>query len=279
MLAAWLFRFFAWLCITLPEQNIKLIIDLLSSLYYRLDFRKRHHVKKNLSVILNDSEKISQLTPKVYQHFGYFLYEFFSKKTFEMKSKSFLSPHTVLGNPGEHSSLILTGHYGNWELGLRHLLNLGYKVSTITMHHSHSKVDHFFDEMRQHPNLTCHDLEKGLQPIMRSIQNKHIVALACERDYTQRGFQFEFMNSEIKFPKGPAYLIKKFKRPTFIFSQERTNLLSFNYDLIPLSFNSEAESLEMLSYRVAKEVFRVILNKPEQWLTFDPYFIDSMKKK
>lgn len=267
----------AWICQVISPNRVLSKLDFLAKLYWRIDFSKRENVTKNLTCLTGNQGEALRLTPLVYREFSYFIYEFFSKRPASIENREEIVPYAQkrLGSPGSKSSLILMGHYGNWEIGLKHLLELNYPVCTISMHHSHPKVDTFFQELRQHPNLRCHHLDEGIKPILKAIDQNYIIALACERDYTKNGYTLSLFDANFSFPRGPAFLMKKFKLPAFVFSQERLGLLRFKYDLNPIKAPKKEENIEALSLRIAKAVFEVILKKPEQWLTFDPYFFKS----
>lgn len=280
MIAAYLFRFLAWVCRSISPDQATAKLDFLAHLYWRIDASKRDHVTQNLKALTGNPEEAKRLTPLVYKEFAYFIYEFFSNHKAAIENREEIVPYArqMLGAPGEQSSLILMGHYGNWEIGLKHLLELGYPVCTVSMHHSHPKVDAFFEELRSHPNLQCHDLNEGIGPILKAIEQNNIIALACERDYAKNGYQLELFDATFAFPRGPAFLMKKFKLPAFVFEQQRLSLLKFNYHLISIEPPQTNEKLEALSLRIAKAVFQVILKRPEQWLTFDPYFLNHKTK-
>jgi len=209
----------------------------------------------------------------VYREFAYFLYEFFSKNPSKVENETDLKSQLELklGIPGEKSSMILMGHYGNWEIALQKLLEQGYHVTTLSMSHSNPQIDHFFNRLRRHPCLHCHSLETGLKPLLSAIEKKHIIALACERDYRKTGLTLSLFNSHFNFPLGPALIIKRTGLTTYIASQYRLGLLNFNFQLNPLDFSAES-SIASISLHIAQQLFEIIKVHPEQWLTFEPYF-------
>ena len=92
-----------------------------------------------------------------------------------------------LGKVGSSSSILLMGHYGNWEVALQQLLATQYPVTTLSMKHSSPEVDEFFNRQRHHPGLECADIGQGLKPLFHALTQNRQVALACERDYKNQG--------------------------------------------------------------------------------------------
>lgn len=214
-----------------------------------------------------------KLAFETYQEFSLFLYEFFSKKSAITINQAELEQDLKdsLGYPGKEPAIILMGHYGNWEVALRQLLSHGYTVNTLSMKHSNSKVDTFFNKLRQHENLKCFDIQAGLRPLLKAVQNNEIIALACERDYLHSGIQLELFDHQFNFPTGPAMILKKMKLPAYTFYQERSHLLNFKSRLYPFNYDPQ-ESIHNLSFNIAENLFRLIQKNPTQWLTFEPYF-------
>ena len=268
------------LCNCIPPGAAKIILNGLSWLYWKLDFKKGGHVLANLKVLNRYSTKNLIATQReVYRHFAYFFYEFFSSRpSFALQGnelKGQISAH--LGVPGESAGLLLVSHTGNWEASLQQLLHLGYSVTTVVMPHSHADVNDFFKQLRHHPHLETFSLADGLSACSQAIKNKRIIALACERDYSGSGLSIPLFGHSISFPKGPAWLMLRYNVPTFLVKSHRLDLLHFSIELEPIPLPSELsgspiEKLSYVSERIVSVLFKHILIHTEQWITFDPLF-------
>jgi lauroyl/myristoyl acyltransferase len=182
-----------------------------------------------------------------------------------------------LGAPHEQGTLMLIPHCGNWELTLRQLLAMDYPVTTIIMPHSHEDVNEFFHELRYYPNLETASLDNGMRACLRALNQKRIVALACERDYTGQGLELEMFDQLISFPKGPAWLMLSKQPPTFFVNCQRLKLNHFKVELIPMTLpenlpEDKEEAVLVTSEKIAQRVFNNIDENPDQWITFDPVF-------
>lgn len=273
------------ICRSIPPALAEPILNALSDLYRCLDGRKKNFVLDNLKVIAPDKDP-QQLCKSIYRHFGYFMYEFFQGMKGEYHQEVQLNQTLVdlFGEPDERSNLLLISHAGNWELTLRHLLSRGYNVTTVVMPHSHADVDDFFRELREHPNLETAPLEKGMRACIKAINNKRIVALACERDYTGSGIDMPILDGshQISFPKGPAWLMLNKKVSTFFVNCTRQSLGKLSVQLEPILIPDELPSdkeaaIHTTSQHIARHIYGFISSNPEQWITFDPMFTPVKK--
>jgi lauroyl/myristoyl acyltransferase len=262
----------------LKPETAQPILDAISWLYYKCDVKNGKNVTANLEV-LRPGEDNRALAAQIYKNFSYLIYEFFSGSKGTYANEETLSKFIQqnFGEPNEHAVLLLVPHCGNWELTLKQLLSMGYGVTTIAMSHSHPDVNDFFDELRYHPRLEIAELKQGMKACLSALDQKRVVALACERDYTGRGLSLEMFNHGISFPKGPASLMLRKKPKTFFVSCRRLKIDHFEVELSPIQCpdpipEDRDESLLETSKIIAKKVFDNIKEHPDQWVTFDPAF-------
>lgn len=273
--AAKAYDLLAAFCCKMPLPILNSIIENLSWVYQKLNKKNDLHVVSNLNQLSKHLNRdLSSKHLDVYKHFGWFLIEFFRAHKYPPQPL----PDTIIkdtlnkmGRPGEQANLILVGHYGNWEIALKHVLNMGYKVTTIAMKHSDCEVDAFFSKMRHHPNLTVRYLEDGFKYCIKAMRNKEVVALACERDYTENGHPVSIAGAQVPFPKGPATLIKKYKPNVFFGECIRRSLNQFDMQLVPFR-HPDQEEVDEITQAIANQLFDLIYKHPEQWITFDDFF-------
>ncbi len=270
------YEILAWCSVKAPDRLLNKIIPSIASLYNKFDAAHSVFVRNNLKVISEYTGKdFAHLEKKIYEHFAMFMIEFFrvgsqSKVVPPVETKDRI--HKALGEPGEKANLILVGHYGNWEVALQHLLGIGYSVTTVAMNHSDKKVDAFFSKMRYHKNITVSYLDQGLRPCIKALKNKHILALACERDYTGTGVPVNIAGREISFPIGPAWLISKYHPDTFLGVYKRLALGEFETSLQKLEFDEKESDLNLITQSISDKLFEHIYENPAQWITFDDFF-------
>lgn len=261
------------LCRSLNPSKVQSKIDLLSRLYYHLDWKNRAHVHANLRALIGDKAKAS-LVQEVYRNFGYFLFEFFSQRPQIFLQQKQLKRECLkhLGEPGAKANLLLTSHSANWESNLRFLLDCGYRITTVAQAHSRPDIDDFFAELREHPNLKCAGLRTGLSACRHALQNNEIVALACERDLLENGAPLHWNKHTLSLPLGPSWLIKRFSPDTFIIHSKRIRLGEFSIEFRAINTWSCKDDLMAITETWGKLLLESIAANPEQWLNFEPLF-------
>jgi lauroyl/myristoyl acyltransferase len=275
-IAALGYRGLAWCCARLPVGILQIVAKPVSKIYHHFDKGHVVNVRKNLAIISEHTKRdCSHLEKKVYEHFAYFMIEFFragsiGKVEVPERVKELTNQH--LGLPGEKANLILVGHYGNWEISLKHLLELGYSVTIIAMNHSNKDVDAFFTKMRAHKNVKISYLDQGLRPCIKAIKNKEVLALACERDYTGNGIEVDIAGHKVKFPNGPSWLIDKYKLDAYLGLTKRISLGVFESNLVKIKSFDADTSHEEITQEISDQLFKHIFENPEQWITFDDFF-------
>lgn len=270
------------LCQNVPRPLATKVLPALAHIYKRADEKHRLHVERNLAVLGDYLKRdTSQLVDEVFFHFACFIYEFFSFNNDRLTQ--FASDQSMekklrdtFGSPGEKAGLILVNHHGNWEIALKKVLALGYPMMTVALHHGNAGVDDFFNQMRSHPGLRVSYLEEGTGPCLQAIEEKRLLALACERDYTGRGVDVELAGKSVTFPVGPAYLHHKTGVKLARARMTRLEIDAFDILLEPIEIPDSVykctSPIESLTRHIAQSVFSLIYECPEQWITFDDFF-------
>lgn len=273
------YRSLEFICKRTPLFIADFIIKILSWVYYKCDRKNRKNVEKNMRLIGEHlGIDISSKVPEVYYQFACFIFEFFSKMKCEVKNEvSFDSKvHELLGPKGNKPYLIIVSHQGNWEFSCRKIMDLGYPVTSIALESSNKEVTNFFYHLRQHPMLELFYLKDGIQPCLDAIARNRIIALACDRDYTNRGVEVIVASQKVSFPVGPAYIARKTRIPIFLSTSKRISLGCFEMNLKPVCIEvgmlDKDKAIENISQAIATILFEQVLKCPEQWVTFDDYF-------
>ena len=270
-------------CAYTPKPVLDLVLPTISKVYHRLDKVHAQYVRNNLKILSEHTgEDYSHLEKIIFKNFASYLVEFFRagiRKDILVNDQSKEMFHKYFGLPGEKANLILVGHYGNCEMALRHLLDSGYRVTTVAMNHQDKKVDAFFTRMRQHANISVSYLDQGLKPCIRALKKKEILALACERDYSGNGLKINIAGKQVSFPHGPATLISKFKPETFLGVYKRVSFGNFQCDLQKFDFSDYLGDNQKITQVISDKLFEYIYEDPSQWITFDDFFGMSFNHK
>lgn len=259
------------------------MIPTIAKIYARLA-SSRSCVVKNLQALEPGARVSPASVDRIYDHFAFSLYEFFSGRRFDVRCGSpefdsmpeYLRSRLGPTGAGQESRLLLGAHLGNWEIGMRTIVENGYRMSAIALGHSHPGIDQLFGELRRHPNLEMIDLGCGLRPFLRAIQQGRMLALVCDRDYTGNGVPVRMGEHQVFFPSGPARLYLQTKTPAVLCHALRESPDHFRFEVDPLDLDAfELKNVPghvAVSQLIADRLLDIIHRHREQWGTFYDYF-------
>lgn len=284
-LASFLYRTARFICVVTPRPLAKVIIPPCSKVWAIAARHRLENVRENLRVLGVPEGQINKTSYRVFENFGYLLWEFFSGLKGTRCIRNQVEADEIIGKlfgpPGEcRGGIILSPHTGNWEINLRYLLEKGYRVFSVIQKHSDPDVDRFFHEMRSHPNFEYSKVEHGLLPALKALREGRIVALACERAYGVKGIPLTLFGRKVPFPAGGAFLHLKSKKPILIVNAERIEIGKIVVDAENLSVDLDPKkknpSTSLIVEEIAQNLFSHIQQLPDQWVTFDRYFEQSV---
>lgn len=282
----WQYRIAACLSRSLPERTAYWLGLRVSDQFYRRNHKGREGVVSNLKrifaardVVLAEAA-IEGLARKTFQYFGKYLVDFFRYEK--------LAPEEVRRRVSiEHGEylercvnmkrgvLLVTAHFGNWELGGAALAALGYRVNVVVLPAPVARLNRLFQSQRAKRGVNLIMMGHSVFSIIRCIKNGEIVALLADRDFTHRNDRIPFFGEPARIPVGPGWLSIKTGAPVlpvFMMRQvDDTFLLRFHPPILP----EEAGSAEAVRERICRALEKEIGEHPYQWFIFDDFWANG----
>lgn len=198
------------------KQHLAQFLTLLA--YRLLGLRRRQVIESlqlHLELPLTEAEKLGE---KVFCHF--------LLNAFEMASLACISREQLLDKLEvqglEHldnalalkkGAIIVSGHFGLWEMIPQWLAVKGYPVCTVVRRQNNQHVDAWMENMRQRLGGRTTDSGFGIREILRSIRKGEILALMVDQDNGKQGIFVRFFKRWASAPTGPAQLSLKTGAP------------------------------------------------------------------
>lgn len=179
----------------------------------------------------------------------------------------------------QHSGIIITsGHFGNWEAGIRFLQLQGLQVNGIYRALNNRPLDKIILKMRQriNANFVAKDGAVGIRSILHSLQ-QHGILLQMMDQYLSYGVDTLFFNKMTKTADFATNMAINFKAPIFpIYAVRHKDKDRLSFQIIvrspifpstikadPLPVRQQ-DSLKMLA-EINHSLEQIILEHPEQW--------------
>jgi len=202
-----------------PESGLR-IGKTLGDLLWRFDRKGREIALRNLSSSFpgRSSGEIRKIARLCYRNIGMNIAEFgrFSSLTrselmrmVRLEGRENLDRALSLGK----GVLLLTAHFGNWELLGAALAAHGYKVNAIVRELRVKRLDRIVNSLRSAVGFRPFPRERGLKSALLSLKRNQILALLADIDTRSEGVFVDFFGRPAYTPVGPVLISMKTGAP------------------------------------------------------------------
>ncbi len=202
-----------------PESGLR-IGEALGDLLWQLDFKGRKIALRNLRSSFPDrsSREIRRIARLCYRNIGMNIAEFgrFSNLTrselmrmVRFEGRENLDRALSLGK----GVLLLTAHFGNWELLGAALAAHGYRVNAIVRNLRVKSLDRIVNGLRSAAGFRPLSRERGLKSALSSLKRNQILALLADIDTRSEGVFVDFFGRPAYTPVGPVLISMKTGAP------------------------------------------------------------------
>lgn len=175
-----------------------------------------------------DEREINDLAFSFYRNLGMTLMEFLSLPG--LKKDDFLELVEIEGQEyfqdivsGGSGALLVSGHFGNWEMMGARVAAEGQKVSFIVKEQTNARVDRIQNDIRHRSGIgTIRSGGASIREMIKALRNQELIGLVGDQDAGPEGYFTEFLGRQASVFRGTAYFAWKLKVPIitgFIFRQ------------------------------------------------------------
>lgn len=265
----------------------------LGFLFYNLSSRYRKIALKNLQMVfpersLKENQKIAR---NVFANFGMTATEFLRMPS--MTENEFTERVTFEGIEYFDAALaegngvlVVTAHFGNWELMSARLLREGYPIDAVARDPELSDTAKLLREIR-YKSRTVNNIypKNSMLPVARALKQNRIVGVVADQ-HDFNGIVLDFLGHPARTPVGPAVLALLTGAKLMTAFCYRKADYTFHIRIYP-SFSPEpsgdkAADIERIMKRLTATTEEIIREFPDQWLWFHdrwrPYAVQRKKK-
>lgn len=167
-------------------------------------------------------------------------------------------------------TILLTAHFGNWELLGAWLACKGIKIRAVGAPNGNRKLNRMIIEARNRAGY--HSIERGAatREILRALASGCSIGVLIDQDTKAEGVFVRFFNQWAHTPVGPVKLARKYDLkiiPMFIrLTDDQTYLVEVKEPL-PLVFTANKRQDLILNTQICSDACEGIIRRyPEQWL-------------
>lgn len=276
-ISLFLFKLFRTLLKNISE-NSKIRFGKSIGLFLKYASTKRRNLtKKNIrnSNLGYNTTQINQIVTESYQNLGITLVELLTIDKYDFNitnPKVYFKNIELIKEVKSRGKgvILLSGHYGNWELlaySASILLNLPLNI--VVKYQMNPYTDVYLRNLRRRGGNQLIDMKKAGINLIKLIKNNEIIALLSDqRAGKNEGIELPFLGRQARAYKAPAVLALKFDTPIVVGFAVRDDKNNYNVDLVELSHDdleNNDEGIEELTKRYLKLLELAIEDNPGHW--------------
>lgn len=186
-------------------------------------------------------------------------------------------------------AILVSPHFGTWELGGLGLADLGYTVNVLTFREPDEKVNEQRERMRRERGIGVIYVDRDdTSPLavieaVNALRRNEIICLLGDRDGSYTTVTVPFFDKPTPLPAGPAYLSLATGAPVipvFVVMEEDGRYATLMEDGIVFkgSHGNNHQAAQHGMTKVAAVFERYIKQYPDQWYNFFDFWNSPVKE-
>ncbi len=261
------------------EQSYALA-DGLAAVLYRVDRRHREVAMENLRLAFGeeyDERGRDKIVRGVYRHFCRMVIEMLHiprklnitnwRRYVELIEPGPMVGHLLDGGP----IVMLSGHFGNWELAGYVLGMFGFPSSSVARTLDNPYLDRFLRTFRERTGQKLIAKKGGYDEMLGVLGDGRILSFLADQDAGERGLFVDFFGRPASTHKAIALLALDYRAPIVVGYARRVGP-GFRYEvgcadvIDPAELSGGADDVRIVTQRFTTALERVIRRDPDQYL-------------
>jgi KDO2-lipid IV(A) lauroyltransferase len=276
-----LWRVMSFIGQRLPLRLAYVIASFLGDCAYYAWRQGRSCTEANMARVLNtrDRRAVSRAARHSFRNYLKYLVDFMRFPRFssqEVQDRVIYDGWHYLDQALERGKgvILVTTHFGNWDLGAAAVAARGYRLNVIAESFSYRPLNEQIQGARSRLGMTIIPLERAGASMIRALRRNELLALLIDRPSPGNGVTVNFFGEPATVPAGPAPLALRTGakvNPVVLarakgFSDRVLGLLDPTIEFEPTG--DEARDIATLTGRIMASLERMMSSYPEQWYMF-----------
>ena len=166
-------------------------------------------------------------------------------------------------------AVVVTAHFGNWELGGAALKAMGAPMSYLLPPQSNPGSDAYFDRIRAALGIEAVKIGFGMRAALRALRGGAFLGMLPDQDARRVGIHVPFLGRPASTHAGPARLAYRTGCPIYIGLTERKPGARFRLRLAavlqPDLAEQEPREIERLTRAINETIEAAVRSRPDHW--------------
>lgn len=167
-------------------------------------------------------------------------------------------------------AILLTAHFGNWELSSLVGALKGYKMNVLARWQKFERLNGYLNMMRSSKGANVIFKEDAREQIMRALNANEVVGILSDQDGGKRGEFVEFFDRSVSTPKGVAHFSLRTGAPIFpvfiIREKGPYHRIVVEDDISATASEDTGKNIHEILQRFATLLQKYVEEYPGQWL-------------
>lgn len=278
----WGFRAAIWLTARLPRAIAYPLCALGGELYFWLNPGHSRKAVENFAVLLADeptAARVRLTARRSFRNYTKSLFDFFRQMTvdpdlIEIDTYVEGAEHLDAALAAGRGVVLITPHFGNWDLAGGLTAARGYPLITLADRFSPPEVDRLVRLGRNRTGIGIVTLDSGsLRRTIQALRRNVVVAILIDRPQREGGVEVDFFGAPVWLPTGAARFALRADAP-ILFGYvgrrpgDRTFFGAYRPLELPPRTGDEGEDIRAWTQAMAHAVEDLLRQYPDQWYMF-----------
>jgi KDO2-lipid IV(A) lauroyltransferase len=169
--------------------------------------------------------------------------------------------------------LLVTGHYGNWEIAAATVASRGIPIAAIVRRQGNRLVDARLDALRRNLGVETITQREAPSRVPRLLRKNGVIGIVGDQDARKAGVFVPFFGRPASTHRGPALFALKLGAPVFACVARRLPGAGVRYEVsgqrVPVARTGDLEAdVQALTAELAARLEGEIRKAPEQYFWF-----------
>lgn len=278
MISYYIFRISETVFLALPYSLQKAFVLGLAKLAYLIDSKHKKVIKANLDLTIKD--KISTQT---YQNILRYCHKNLALVFLQVLKSSKISVEDIKKSvvfenrhildeaiKTKKTIIIISAHYGNWELGATAIGSLIHPITSIHKKMNNKYFNDYLLKSRTKFNMKMVEKKGAIKHLVKAIKKGEIITMMIDQNINPKdGIYIDFLGARATQTAAPAFLARKFDAiiiPVLAHTVPgKENVISFFEPIITAKTDNEEEDILNSTQAQADFLAKIITEHPEPW--------------
>ncbi|MCY3714377.1 MAG: lysophospholipid acyltransferase family protein [Gemmatimonadetes bacterium] len=251
--------------------------DVLGALAFHVPSMRKKLVMEHMARVFGmtgDSEELRAMSRSVYRQLGRTAVEharLLAGRTADLRDRLDVLGEDHVGRAleGGRGVILITGHFGYWELLGATVAMLGYPITVVAKKLHNPAVDRLVHAGRERLGMAVATMDKAPATVYRALRRNECVGLLADQDAGAGGVFVDFLGMRASTYQGPAQFALRTGAPIvpcfIIRSGPERHRVCFETPIEAIPTGDEPADLARITQAYTDVLARYILEYPDHW--------------